>query len=294
MNDTISLGDFSGTNDRYAKALTGLQVDGWQENLVSTSNPTTAIYSKDLGAISLNQQAGNPTGDTLLTLVKNNQRFGAYVQDDTSVDFITVAMCSKPDPIQEVSAIVNKFECSEKETLIKILGGTIDNFAAAGDPVTPRPDLITKRDANTVYPGVIVPYDYTQYDHHFIDTLDIATAINGGTITKAQFNMGYKVIGSTLASNDALYLGDIEINHAGGHLYDATTPLSAQGWSQPGVSGYGYVAQRDIDSTTLILTNTRGTGNVFDTMVNNGYLDVYVQDDTAVDFTQLNLCVEKK
>ena len=282
-NDTISLGDFSGNNNRYAKALTGLQGDGWQRNLVGSTYPTTAIYSKDLGAISLNKQ--NPsTTDTLLTLVQNNQRFSAYVQDDTSVDFITVATCSPKNPIREVTAIVNKFECNEKEgDILKIKGGTVDNFAPTGDASNPATPSSTLTALNN-YPKT--GYDATQYDRHFIDTLDLGLS-SSQVVTKAEFNIGYKSTNRSLWTNDAIYVGDLGTNHAGDHLYDGTT-LMNQKWNVHNLTpNYGYVANVNL----FDLNNTTGTGNAGNAMIAKNALDVYVQDDTSVDFTQLNLCV---
>ena len=280
VNDTLSIGDLSGTNDRYAKALTGLQGDGWQENLVNNSNPTTAIYSNDFSNIPLNMQTGN-TSDTLLTVVNSNQRFGAYVQDDTSVDFITVATCSAKDSIKELTAIVNKFECNEKQgDIFKITGGVIDNFALDFDTTTASSSLETEALSNTVY-STLAPYDYDKYDYHFVDTLNMNLS-SSQTVTKAELNIGYKAIGSPLYSNDKMYLGDIQSTasvYKDIHLYN--TPLANN------INGYGKLIKVDLDT----LTNN-STGTVFDTLLAQNALDVYVQDDTAVDYTQLNLCVK--
>jgi hypothetical protein len=229
-------------------------------------------------------------GNSLKSYANANQKFDVYIQDDTYVDFITVATCSTPNPIKEVTTIVNKFECSEKETLVKIFGGEIDAFALATDanPIDPSSDLKTRRDVNTVYPNVDVSYDYTAYDHHFIDTLKLNLS-SSQTVTQAEFNIGYKVIGSTLHSNDALYVGDFGTTHASGHFYDNTAPIIPQGWNVHDLTqNYGYVAKVNL----FDLNNTLGTGKVANTMIAQNELDVYVQDDTAVDFTQLNLCVK--
>jgi hypothetical protein len=280
QNDKITIGNMdtnSSTLDFFGEYILDLNPNfSW--------NKTGMIYNSSFSNIAFRD------GLDLKNYLQNHNNFDVYVQDDTYVDFIAVATCYKPDPIKEVSEIINKFECSEQETLVKILGGTVDNFTAPIDPTTPRANLITQRDTNTAYPGVDVPYDYTSYDHHFIDTLNLGLTA-GQTISKAQFNIGYKVIGSSLASNDAIYIGDFGTNHAGGHLYDTTSPIIPQGWNVNDITSYGHVAQ--VDLLTLVNNSTNASSSVGTTMENNNYLDVYVQDDTAVDFTQLNLCVKE-
>lgn len=292
VNDTMSIGDLTATGAlntqaRYAAALTDLSTDGWSNQLVNSSNPTTDIYWNDFANISFFN------GQSLLDHVQTNTRFDAYVQDDTSVDFITVATCSVKDPIKEIKEVVNKFECNEKQgKIFTIIGGEIDALATGTDTATPSSSLENIALGNTVYPTV-ANYDYTSYDHHFVDTLTLPTNY---TVTKAEFNIGYKVIGSSLHTNDAIYIGDINGsngNYAGGHLFDNNNNILTQpNWTVTNISNGEKVANVDL----AILDNNSGqaTGKVKTTMTNKGYLDVYVQDDTAVDFTQLNLCVLTK
>jgi hypothetical protein len=279
-NDRLTIGNMdtnTSTLDFFGEDVLKLTTDfNWNKN--------GSVYSQNFDNIILRDNT------TLKDYAQTHNNFDVYVQDDTYVDFIAVATCSKPNPIKEVTNIVNKFECSENEKLVKIMGGEIDAFSPTTDtnPINPSATLANFRDTATVYPGVDVSYDYTAYDHHFIDTLTLPT----GYITKAEFNIGYKVIGSSLASNDAIYIGEYGTNHAGGHLYDNFFPIVPQGWNVNDITNYGHVAQVDL---AILNNNTAGaTNTVFDTMKNNGFLDVYVQDDTAVDFTQLNLCIGTK
>lgn len=276
-NDAITLGNLD--NDTTTLDVLSRRINTNDADLLKVGS----VYHKDMADINLND------GSSLKNYAYNHGGFDVYVQDDTHVDFIAVATCSKPNPIKEVENIINKFECSEKETLVKILGGKLDAFSPTTDsnPINPRSDLEVYRDANTVYPTVPVSYDYTAYDHHFIDTLNLGLTTSQ-TVTKAEFNIGYKVIGSSLHSNDALYLGDFMVNHSGGHFYDNVAPLEPR-WNIFDINSYGYLAQH---TNLEDLNNTFGTGNVLESMINKNYLDVYVQDDTAVDFTQLNLCVK--
>ena len=284
VNDTMSIGDLTATGAlntqaRYAAKLTDLSGDGWSNQLVSSTNPTTDIYWNDFANIIFKD------GQTLKNYVQTHNRFDAYVQDDTSVDFITVATCSKKDSIKEVSTIVNKFECSEKETMLKILGGTLDAFNPTADTAAePSSNLESIALGNTVYPTV-ADYDHTAYDYHFVETLNLPLS-SSQTVTKAELNLGYKVIGSSLYSNDRTYLGDINGsagNYIGANLYGTTT-LNRQT-----IPSYGYLVKEDL--LTLSNNSAQSTGTVGATMISKGKLDIYVQDDTAVDFTQLNLCV---
>ncbi|HHD75322.1 MAG TPA: hypothetical protein ENK95_00695 [Campylobacterales bacterium] len=274
-NDKISIGNIdnnSTTLDLFSGTITSNNAG---------LNRTNQVYHAPLSDIVFTD------GGNLKAYANTSGRFDVYVQDDTYVDFVAVATCSKPDPIKEVTRIVNKFECSEKETLVKILGGEIDNFSPTDDvnnPAHPSTSLENIALGYSAYSNV-AHYDYEQYDHHFVDTLNL-NLLSGQTLTKAEFNMGYKVIGTSLHSNDRVYLGDINGsagNYVGADLY-GTTPLN-----RITVFGYGHLIKEDL----FTLTNNAGqvAGTVGTTMKNNGFLDAYVQDDTAVDFTQVNLCV---
>ena len=268
-NDRIYLGNFdnnSATQDIFGEYVTNLS---WASSGI--------VHYSDFSNIILNN------GNTLKDYANNNGKFDLYIQDDTYVDSITVATCSKPDPIAEITHVIDKFECSEKETMVTILGGTVDALAPSTDVTTPRPNLVTLAQGNTSYN--LVPYDYTRYDHHFVDTL-LINILPNKTITKAQFSIGYKKIGQ-IYGNDNLAIGEYGTSHTVGNLYN--NQLTTQGWTVSNISNGESVAQTDLN-----IANTTGSGTVFDTMANNTYLDIYVQDDTAVDFTQLNLCIVEK
>jgi len=267
-NDRIYLGNFD--NNTTTQDIFG-------EDVVNLNWSTSGIvHYSDFSNIVLNN------GNTLKDYANNNGKFDLYIQDDTYVDSITIATCSKPNPIAEITHIIDKFKCSEKETMVTILGGTVDALTPPTDITTPRPNLVTIAQSNT---SSIAPYDYTYYDYHFIDTL-LINILPNQTITKAQFSIGYKAIGQ-IYGNDNLAIGEYGTNYTVGNLYN--NQLTTQGWTVSNISNGESVAQTDLN-----ITNTTGSGTVFDTMASNTYLDIYVQDDTAVDFTQLNLCVVQK
>jgi len=270
-NDRIVLGNVdnnSSTNDYFGWTIS--TNDG-------TLSKTGSIYHQDMSTIMF--QSGN-AGDNLKNYASTNQGFDVYVQDDTFVDFIAVATCSKPDYIKEITGIVNNFECSEKETLVKILGGKIDAFALPEDATTPSATLAG---TNTLPK---MKYDNPAHDRHFIDTLNLGLNSNQ-TVTNAEFHIGYKSTNRSLWTNDALYIGEYGVNHGAYKLYDnSSSNFIETTW------GIETVGGETIASTNLELNNTIGTGTVLNTMKSNGFLDIYLQDDTTVDFTQLNLCVK--
>ena len=274
-NDTISIGNIDNngsTQDVFSNQVNALN---WSRS--------GHVYSNDFQDIHLND------GSTLKDYLQIHNKFDLYIQDDTFVDFISVATCSPKDPIKIIHSHINEFKCSENEKLVKVLGGKIDGFAPSTDTATPSSQLENIALSNTVYPNV-ANYDYTAYDHHFVDTLKI-NLLPSQIITKANFNIGYKIIGSSLASNDVLYIGDFNTsNYAGGHLYDNISPIIPQGWNVQYINNYGYFSK--INLNMLQNNSTLAHGNLLETINNKKLLDIYLQDDTAVDFTQLNLCVK--
>jgi len=290
VNDTISIGDLTATGAlntqaRFSAKLTDLNNTtlNWSDQLVSNTNPTTDIYWNDFSNIIFyNGQT------TLLDHVQTNNHFDAYVQDDTSVDFITVATCSKPNPIKEITAIVNKFKCSEKETMVKILGGEIDNFNPTVDtPVAnPSPSLI----ANNTYGNGRSDYDQTNVNKVLLDTLDLSQV--SGTVTKAEFHMGYKSLGDPLTGNDTVTIGEYGVEHIGGRylLYpNGTNPLTPTPWVPNNIAGEQLLSVNLANTTSSITTSL----NMLDWIQGRSAFDIRVEDDTSVDFTQLNLCVSQ-
>jgi len=278
-NDTFQIGDFANTNassthlsNAYANSFNST----WTNQQVNNSNPTTDIYYNTFSNISL------PTGN-LLNLANSNNGFDVVVEDDTSVDFITVATCSKPDPIQEIEAIVNKFECSEKEgKLFQVRGGTIDAFDASNDQAT----VVSNDFLSRANPYAVAQYDASSYDRHLLDTLALPT----GSITKAEFSIGYKALGSSLVSNDTITIGKYGSEHAGGRyiLYPSTSTPNA---TEPLWVANSISNGETVRTVNLADINTSTGTPMINWIQGKSEFEVRVEDDTSVDFTQLNLCV---
>ena len=269
-NDTMTFGNYA-NNDVKTIPLNTL-------NWTTTAAGGTTIFSNSFNNIDTNNS-------TLLQMVKNNQQFDVVVQDDTSVDFITVATCSKKDPIREISSVVNKFECSEKETMMKILGGKIDALAPSVDTATPSTSL----DGNVNY-YQLTGYDQTHPNKTLLDTLDLSNV--SGTITKAEFNMGYKSLGNPLTGNDTVHIGEYGVNHSGGRyiLYPNGTNVDEPLWAITSISNGEIVRKVNLADISPTATPTM---TMLDWIQGKSAFDVVVEDDTAVDFAQLNLCVKK-
>jgi hypothetical protein len=277
-NDGLVIGDIVAINRYYqggSQFFSDLASDGW----VQFTNANIHTFWNDFSNILF--QNGTTT---LLQHVANNNHFDVYIQDDTSVDYITVVTCSQPTPIQTITTIVNNFECSEHERLIKILGGEIDAFSQITD--TPPANPANHLTSLVSYPTT--GYDETHADRHFLETLYLPTTMHN--ITKAELNIGYRPLNNVLQHNDGLNVGHYNTNYASGKLSPtATNSILTQGWNIHNISNGEKVIQANLAD----VNNSTGTGNLFSTALSTGHIDIYVQDDTAIDFTQLNLCVKK-
>jgi hypothetical protein len=283
-NDRISIGNIDNnttTLDLYVKDIKN------NPDLTKTGEVYHAalsdIHFMDTASTSLKAYA-NATG-----------RFDVFVQDDTPVDFIAVATCSKPNPITEIGNVVDKFECNEKEgDVFKIIGGTKDAFSPASDQAAnPSSSLL----ANAQPYAATTGYDATQYDKNLLDTLSLPTGV---TITKAEFSVGYKPLNSSLHTNDTIHIGKYGVNHAGGRyiFYPGSTPNTQNAtepfWVvHPILDGNGNVVET-IRTVNLANISTNTSLNMLNWIQGKSEFEVRIEDDTSVDFVQLNLCAKKK
>ena len=283
-NDTLSIGDYASGKIMVNTHLTALAPQyNWNHQLVSNTNPTTDIYYKAFSGINMTQN-GNSAG-TLLDLVQNQNSMDVIVADDTSVDFITVATCSQPDPVIEISHIVDNFTCSEKEgSLVQVVGGTKDAFSATTDQAS----VASNDFLNRVNTSSRAEYDATHYDKHLLDTLTLPTGV---VISKAEFNVGYKPLNSSLHTNDTIHIGKFGVAHSGGRyiLYPNGTNPEEPMWHVNNIGGGEIIRTVDLNTITIGQTGD----SVLNWMQGKSEFEVAIEDDTSVDFTQLNLCVKK-
>jgi len=274
-NDRMTLGNMdtdTTTLDYFGEDILGL---GW--------NQSGKVHYNNLSSITMED------GNSLKDFANANQKFDVYVQDDTYVDFITVATCSKPNPIDDIPPIVDKFTCSEKEgNLVQIVGGTKDAFSATTDQASVASNDFLNR-ANTVSR---MEYDATHYDKHLLDTLSLPTGV---VISKAEFNVGYKPLNSFLHTNDTIHIGKYDVAHSGGRyiLYPNGTNPAEGNWTANTIIDNNNETEtiRTVDLNTISIGQTGDS--VLSWMQGKSEFEVLIEDDTSVDFTQLNLCVKK-
>jgi hypothetical protein len=213
------------------------------------------------------------------------------IMPTTNVDFVAVAACrvktsQKPTgtPVKEViSVLKEKFTCDvdQGETYYEIVGGEPDDFTPGSDQNSPSAALLALA-------GNLVTYDQIgDKDNTFIDTLALP---NGSSITKAQFMINARASGPN-ATNDKVFLAHTAMsNMVTGFTTTAPGALVNQ-WPNGTLNGgVAYIIDGlfNIPSlpntpnliTVLNASNTSGDG-----------LDVLVSENTEVDTTLLQLCI---
>ncbi|WP_065188362.1 Lcl domain-containing protein [Shewanella woodyi] len=209
----------------------------------------------------------------------------------TNVDFVAVAACrvkapQKPieTPVKEViSVLTEKFTCNAEqgETYYEIVGGEPDDFTPGSDQNTPSTALSSLT-------GTLVTYDQIEAkDSTFIDTLALP---NGSSITKAQFMINARAT-SPSAANDKVFLANTPLNNmVTGFTTTAPGALVTQ-WPNGTLNGgAAYIIDGlfnipSLPTTPNLLTilnsaNASGSG-----------LDILVSENTEVDTTLLQLCI---
>ncbi|ACA84749.1 Lcl domain-containing protein [Shewanella woodyi] len=209
----------------------------------------------------------------------------------TNVDFVAVAACrvkapQKPieTPVKEViSVLTEKFTCNAEqgETYYEIVGGEPDDFTPGSDQNTPSTALSSLT-------GTLVTYDQIEAkDSTFIDTLALPS---GSSITKAQFMINARAT-SPSAANDKVFLANTPLNNmVTGFTTTAPGALVTQ-WPNGTLNGgAAYIIDGlfnipSLPTTPNLLTilnsaNASGSG-----------LDILVSENTEVDTTLLQLCI---
>ncbi|WP_394391134.1 DUF1566 domain-containing protein [Shewanella woodyi] len=245
------------------------------------------VYFKNLQNIQ--NQAG--TQSLLDKLHAGQTDLDLVMMPTTNVDFVAVAACrvkapQKPieTPVKEViSVLTEKFTCNAEqgETYYEIVGGEPDDFTPGSDQNTPSTALSSLT-------GTLVTYDQIEAkDSTFIDTLALPS---GSSITKAQFMINARA-SSPSAANDKVFLANTPLNNmVTGFTTTAPGALVTQ-WPNGTLNGgAAYIIDGlfnipSLPTTPNLLTilnsaNASGSG-----------LDILVSENTEVDTTLLQLCI---
>ncbi|MCH9739253.1 MAG: hypothetical protein K0U38_00205 [Epsilonproteobacteria bacterium] len=278
----LLLGKFQADNSNtlFNANLRTLSQKGWLHQAVnSDANLTTDIYFNNFKDIEFADK------QTLLSYLQTTNLFDVIVTDNTPVDFITVATCSQQDPREEIYDTLNRFTCQEEGSrLVQISGGTPDAFASTEDKkATPSPLLISTLEQ------AYKEYDEIQYNRPFIDSLTIPTS---ATISQVQFSVGVMPVAQSLFQNDTITLGSYELSNYGRYkLYGDGNDSVHSLWNQDiTISNGERILQADLADINFTNGNNISLFNLIES--NNELLDIFIHNDTSIDFTYLNICIK--
>jgi hypothetical protein len=166
-------------------------------------------------------------------------------------------------------------------------GGIQDNYVLPTEPTTPNAGV-------QIYMGggPFAPYDYNSPNRRFLETFEnCPTCIEGANLT-----IGMKSLDS-LASNDTIrfLFSDNSGNAVGPHWISQIGDPTADNSVLPntwGTTNYpsGVIKTFNLQSLQLGALNTSGsTSDLRSAIGQFGFLDVDLQDDTSVDFINLQI-----
>ncbi len=152
---------------------------------------------------------------------------------------------------------------------LQVTAGTVDAFAAPSEP-TSQSTLLAQ------LPYSFAPFDTLNADRHF-----------GHSITALPCNLSSATLTLRLRANHSLAYNDsIALQFMGGSSgfvwSHAIRPLVGGSWGTVGAT-----ATLTLDLAALPLA-AGGTTSLIDEINAAGYLDIYLQDDTAVDYATLS------
>lgn len=169
--------------------------------------------------------------------------------------------------------LVSEPTCPPGTQLVQVVrtGGVSDDFSSSGnEPTSQSQNLANFTNDNT-------PFDYTGWDRKFGHTLEgiSCTAVEATLTLTIQARNG-------LASNDT-----IALQATGGSpaflWSNSIANLTGTSWNS-----VGQTATLTLDLTALPLSSG-GTRDILADVAAAGYLDIYLQDDTAVDDMSLRV-----
>lgn len=180
-------------------------------------------------------------------------------------------------------SMLESFRCAKPTRKVIVVRGIEDDFSQKGDePLWVRPE---RRNLNLDSMVAGGRYDLLQEDHAFADSIEVPQ----GLVSRGMFVIGVRsLIGS---GNDSMVMGDLTSplpQQAGGpRFHIALADFDAQpGWK---VSGALHFAEfKDIR-----LERASPSAATLLDLLENGerWIDVFISDDTAVDFMAAAFCV---
>jgi hypothetical protein len=185
--------------------------------------------------------------------------------------------------------MLRAFDCHRAETKQILVRGVEDDFSPAGDePNYLRPERRSPLAISFVGGG---SYDQSQPDRRFTDSFDVPARISAGL-----FVIGMKPVAPN--GNDGIGIGKLIAARANYRDRSVMTTAVSLLETNPGWSRHGHLYSAPLDRIVLSI----GQPGVDDAprslldYIRSGekrqWVDVMVQDDTAVDFMGLAVCVE--
>ncbi|MFT3771534.1 MAG: hypothetical protein QM820_39470 [Minicystis sp.] len=227
------------------------------------SGGTSATFTIDIGGLP------GTTGADMLAQIESGGFMDFFVQDDTAVDCLDLEVRYCCDGNGTGNGCV-PYDTTTTQ-------GVPDDFSSANGPEPSSPSPGLQSYIASVYPDPVVRnYDEIMANRWFGTTFSGLTPKNGGMICGAKLTTRIGQGVSSLQSNDnlGLFFVDKQGNQIGPSWGDFLTS-----W---GVSG-GSSATITIDIGAL------PGGGAMLAQMENGWLDFFLQDDTAVDFMRLDV-----
>ena len=201
--------------------------------------------------------------------------------------FESPAICSEDliqwhtGPVKGLAFVITgeECECSTTATQIELMAGEKDNFDPDPDtpPASPSPTLQAK-----FGPGV--GFDNSTIDGKFIHTFEWQDC---GSITRACLEVKLRALNTPMIYNDSFNLLFSGANYSISYkIWEETTPFGQEEWILLDLSELPVAG-------TLITETTSGPVNLLPMLNDEGYLDLYIEDDTSVDYARLILCCEQ-
>lgn len=174
--------------------------------------------------------------------------------------------------------LLQQYRCHRAETKVVLVRGKEDNFSPEGiEPLFFRPGRDNARVESMMKGG---SYDQSQPDRSFTDSFRVPARMAKGLLV-----ISLKPTGPN--GNDPVYIGDLEGKNPG-QSYNSAVSRLAQEWTIEGTLYSAELARLPLGG------QRQGPGTVHDLYGRRNqpaWLDVYLQDDTSVDFIGLAVCV---